>query len=75
MDTEIVNKLVKLIWEDKNNTQIREGRVLKMSDNFLTIKSGNKEELIPLTRILRIEIKGGINKNGHRNIPICSNSL
>ena len=61
MEKEIIGKEVKIVWEDKDKTQIREGKVLGFSNTFITILSKNREEMIPVSRILRIEVKGGGN--------------
>lgn len=61
MEQELKNKLVKLIFEDGNKSQVREGKVIAVSNSFIKLSSKNREELIPLRRILRIQLKGGGN--------------
>ncbi len=62
MDKDLIGKQIKLIWEDKEKLSIREGTVENISNKFITIKTKNKVELIPIKRIFRIELKGGNGK-------------
>ncbi len=58
MEKNIVGKNVKIIWDDGNKILIKEGLVLQLSKIFISIQTKEKEEMIPLGRIVRIEMKG-----------------
>lgn len=57
MKEEIIGKQVKVIWEDGNKTQVREGKLLNFTESFITISSQGRKEMIPSRRIIRIEVK------------------
>ncbi len=58
MEKDIVGKNVKIIWNDGTKIKIKEGLVLGLSMVFISIRTKEKDEMIPLGRIVRIEMKG-----------------
>ncbi|KKM93117.1 hypothetical protein LCGC14_1211630 [marine sediment metagenome] len=62
MEKDLIGKQVKIIWDDKDRPSQKEGIVQATSNNFITIKTERKIELIPVRRILRIELQGGNGK-------------
>lgn len=52
-------KNVKLIFKDEKRILVKEGVVSNVSINFVTLKNKQKEESFPISRIVRIEVKGG----------------
>ena len=53
---DLVGKKVKLIFEDLKTTIIKIGVVKEISNDFVTIKTEVKTEIIPKARILRMEV-------------------
>lgn len=58
MEKNIIGKKIKLIWEDKNKALIKVGIVRNITPEFITIKTERKLEMIPIKRIVRIEMEG-----------------
>lgn len=58
-DDVVVNKKVRVIFQDLNNSRSKIGYILSQDSSFLTIKTDNKVELIPICKIIRIEVLNG----------------
>ena len=55
-ESDLIGKKVKLIFQDLNKTLIKIGVVKEISNDFVTIKTDKKTEIIPNSRVLRMEI-------------------
>jgi len=53
---DLIGKKVKLIFQDVDAEIIKIGHIQNISKGFLTLKTKRKTEIIPKTRILRMEI-------------------
>ena len=51
----LLGRKVKLIFKDEKKIFVKEGVVSDVSNNFVTLKRGEKEESLPISRIIRIE--------------------
>jgi len=59
----LINEKAKIIWEDYEKVSQRIGNIISFKEGFVMIETEQKIELIPIQRILRIELKGGIKTN------------
>jgi hypothetical protein len=59
MCSDVVKKRVRVIFEDsfaQNGSRSKVGYILEKDSEFLTIQTDNRIEMIPIIKIIRIEV-------------------
>ena len=51
-----VIKRVRVLFEDLGNSRAKVGIIIEKDSEFLTIKTDNRTEMIPICKIIRVEV-------------------
>ena len=51
-----IKKKVRIIFEDLNDSRSKIGFIIKRDSEFVEIRTDNRTELIPICKIIRIEV-------------------
>lgn len=51
-----VDKKVRVLFEDLGKSRSKIGFILEKDSEFLTIKTDNRTEMIPICKIIRVEV-------------------
>jgi hypothetical protein len=54
-----VKRKVRVIFEDMQNSRSKIGYIISKDDTFLEIETDNRTELIPICKIIRVEVLNG----------------
>lgn len=54
-----VKKKVRVLFEDLGSSRAKIGYILEKDSEFLTIKTDNRTEMIPICKIIRVEVLDG----------------
>jgi hypothetical protein len=56
MCCDVDKKKVRVIFEDLNNSRSKIGFIISRDSEFIEIETDNRRELIPICKIIRIEV-------------------
>ena len=56
MCCDVDKKKVRVIFEDLNNSRSKVGFIISRDSEFIEIETDNRRELIPICKIIRIEV-------------------
>lgn len=56
MCCDVEEKKVRVIFEDLNKSRSKVGFIISRDSEFIEIKTDNRNELIPICKIIRIEV-------------------
>jgi hypothetical protein len=59
MCCDVGEKKVRVIFEDLNNSRSKIGVIISKDSEFIEIETDNRRELIPICKIIRIEVLNG----------------
>lgn len=60
---EFLNKFIKIVYDDFGKPQTAKGILKKIDSNFLYIKGDYSEQVVSVSKILKINYLGGNNDN------------